>query len=47
MRVNTASSEQCTTFHYAIAELKTLQHVDLDWLKLKNVNAFPIFRIHK
>jgi len=45
--LKTASSEQCTTFDYAIAVLKTLQHVYLDWLKLKNVSAFPIFRILK
>jgi len=46
-RVKTASSEQCNTFDYAIAALKTCQRVDIDWLKLKNVNAFPIFCILK
>jgi len=46
-RLKTASSEQCITFDYATVVLKTLQHVYLDWLKLKIVNAFPIFRILK
>jgi len=47
IRLKTASSEQCATFDYAISVLKTLQHVYLDWLKLKNVNAFAIFGILK
>jgi len=47
IRLKTAPSEQCATFDYAIAVLKTLQHVYLDWLKLQNANAFPIFRILK